>query len=170
MARWALDAPKLSCAINVTAPEPVTNRTFARELGRALHRPAFMPAPALALRLALGEMAGALLLSGQRAVPDHAERLGFTFRYRELPAALAAIFWAVSSFRSSVFGCRSSASVSVFGLRLSVFNRQPTTDNRRPTTHSIRREAPQRVGDLVGVRAGWRSRGRARTAHACPDR
>ena len=53
-------------------PNPVTNAEFARALGRAMHRPAFMPAPAFALRLMLGEMADALLLSGQRAVPASA--------------------------------------------------------------------------------------------------
>ena len=79
-------------AINATAPQPVTNAEFARALGRALHRPAFMPAPGFALRLLLGEMADALLLSGQRAVPAKAERLGFTFRYVQLDDALAAIF------------------------------------------------------------------------------
>ena len=57
----------------------MTNAEFARALGRALHRPAFMPAPGFALRLLLGEMADALLLSGQRAVPAKAERGGFRF-------------------------------------------------------------------------------------------
>ncbi len=70
----------------------VTNAEFARALGRAMRRPAFMPAPAFALRLLLGEMADALLLSGQRAVPARPERLGFTFRYPHLDPALAAIF------------------------------------------------------------------------------
>ena len=51
-----------------------------------------MPAPAFALRLMLGEMADALLLSGQRAVPAKAERLGFSFTYTHLDEALAAIF------------------------------------------------------------------------------
>jgi uncharacterized protein len=51
-----------------------------------------MPAPAFALRLLLGEMADALLLSGQRAVPAKAERLGFGFTYTQIDAALAAIF------------------------------------------------------------------------------
>lgn len=92
LVRWTLGASTGSVALNATAPEPVTNGTFARELGRALHRPAFVPAPAFALRVVLGEMADALLLSGQRAVPARAERLGFQFRYRRLPEALAAIF------------------------------------------------------------------------------
>ena len=70
----------------------MTNAEFARALGRALHRPAFMPAPAFALRLILGEMADALLLSGQRAIPAKAERLGFTFTHTRVDDALAAIF------------------------------------------------------------------------------
>jgi NAD dependent epimerase/dehydratase family enzyme len=70
----------------------VTNRDFVRALGRAMHRPAFMPAPGFALRILLGEMADALLLAGQRAVPQKAERLGFTFRYKTVGDALAAIF------------------------------------------------------------------------------
>jgi len=90
--RWAIDTPSASGAINATAPNPVTNAEFTRALGRALHRPAFLPAPAFALRLALGEMADALLLSGQNAVPAKAQQLGFRFRYPNLEEALSAIF------------------------------------------------------------------------------
>ncbi len=78
--------------MNATAPTPVTNRAFAAALGRALRRPAFMPTPGFALRLLLGEMADALLLSGQRAVPATALRLGFAFRFTAVEEALAAIF------------------------------------------------------------------------------
>ena len=92
MVRWAIQTPSVSGAINLTAPNPVTNADFARALGRVMHRPAFMPAPAFALRLMLGEMADALLLSGQRAVPQVAARQGFTFTYSQLDAALQAIF------------------------------------------------------------------------------
>ncbi len=92
LVRFALRTPALSGPINATAPAPVTNSEFARALGRALRRPALMPAPAVALRLLLGEMADALLLSGQRAVPARAQQHGFTFRYPELDAALAALF------------------------------------------------------------------------------
>jgi uncharacterized protein (TIGR01777 family) len=92
LVQWALHTPAASGAINGTAPNPVRNADFAHALGRALRRPAFMPAPAFALRLLLGEMADALLLSGQRAVPARAERLGFTFRYPQVDQALAAIF------------------------------------------------------------------------------
>ena len=92
LVRWAIDIPSVTGPVNATAPAPVTNAEFARALGRALHRPVFMPAPAFALRLLLGEMADALLLSGQRAVPAKAQRLGFTFRYYQLDDALRAIF------------------------------------------------------------------------------
>jgi uncharacterized protein (TIGR01777 family) len=71
---------------------PAAAAEFARALGRALHRPAFMPAPGFALRLLLGEMADGLLLSGQRAIPERAAGAGFEFRYPRLDAALAAIF------------------------------------------------------------------------------
>jgi len=92
LVRWAIATPAVTGAINVTAPNPVTNAEFARALGRALHRPAFMPAPAFALRLLLGEMADALLLAGQRAVPAKATASGFTFKYARLDDALRAIF------------------------------------------------------------------------------
>jgi uncharacterized protein len=92
LVQWAIATRVVSGAINATAPSPVTNAAFASALGRAMHRPAFMPAPAFALRLMLGEMADALLLSGQRVVPAKAQRLGFTFKYGELDEALRAIF------------------------------------------------------------------------------
>jgi uncharacterized protein (TIGR01777 family) len=92
LVRWVIDSPGVTNAVNATAPEPVANAEFARTLGRVLHRPAMLPAPAFALRAILGEMAGALLLSGQRAVPEAAERHGFAFRYRRLEPALRAIF------------------------------------------------------------------------------
>jgi uncharacterized protein len=76
----------------MTAPEPLRNRDFARALGRAMHRPAVMPAPAFALRLLFGEMAGEMLLGGQRVVPSRALREGFTFRYPTIDASLAANF------------------------------------------------------------------------------
>ncbi len=69
----------------------MTNAEFTKALGKAMHRPAFMPVPGFALKLLLGETADALLLSGQRAVPAKAERLGFTFSYPRLDEALQAI-------------------------------------------------------------------------------
>ena len=78
--------------LNATGPNPATNAEFAKALGHALKRPSFMPAPAFALRLALGEMADALLLSGQRVLPVRAADLGFAFRFADLDDALADIF------------------------------------------------------------------------------
>jgi hypothetical protein len=92
LVRFAIQTSAVVGALNATAPRPVTNREFARTLGRVLRRPAFMPAPGFALRLALGEMAEGLLLSGQRAIPAKAEQLGYTFAFRELELALRAIF------------------------------------------------------------------------------
>jgi len=97
MVRWSIATPTVSGPVNATSPAPVTNRAFASALGRAMHRPSFMPAPAFALRLMLGEMADALLLSGQRAVPAKAQRFGFTFKYAQLDDALRALFGPRSS-------------------------------------------------------------------------
>ncbi len=72
---------------NACAPEPVRNREFARRLGRALHRPAFLPVPGLLLRVGLGEMSD-LLLGGQRARPVRLLAAGFTFRFNDLQSAL----------------------------------------------------------------------------------
>jgi len=77
--------------VNAVAPEPVTNRVFTRALGRAVHRPAIVPAPGFAVRLALGELAEALLLTGQRVVPRVAAGLAFEFRFSELDRALGSL-------------------------------------------------------------------------------
>ena len=92
LVRFAIETPTASGAMNATAPEPVTNRAFAEALGRAMHRPSLLPAPGLALKLLLGEMAEGLLLSGQRAIPAKAARLGDRFPYVSLAAALADLF------------------------------------------------------------------------------
>lgn len=92
MVRWALSNSAVSGPLNATAPNPATNRWFAKTLGRVLRRPSFVPTPSLALRLALGEMAEELLLTGQRVLPAKAQSLGFTFRYPLLEPALRAIF------------------------------------------------------------------------------
>ena len=85
--RFLLEHETASGPFNLAAPRPVTWRGFARALGRALHRPSFLPAPAFALRLALGEMAEALL-TGRRVVPRRLSELGFGFRFPEVEAAL----------------------------------------------------------------------------------
>jgi len=92
MVRWAIDEPRINGPLNVTAPAPATNRELATALGTALRRPAFAPAPAFALRLLLGEMADALILSGQRVLPAKATRAGFQFRYPDLDSALQQMY------------------------------------------------------------------------------
>jgi uncharacterized protein (TIGR01777 family) len=92
LVRFVMHTPAASGAVNATAPNPVTSAEFAAALGRVMHRPAFMPAPAFALKLLLGgEMATALLLSGQRVVPARAEQLGFTFSFKNVEDALRSI-------------------------------------------------------------------------------
>jgi uncharacterized protein (TIGR01777 family) len=86
---WSIDRDATRGTYNATAPNPARNRDFARALGRVLHRPAFLPTPAIALRFALGsEMANEMLLGGQRVVPKHAENEGFEFAHADLDAAL----------------------------------------------------------------------------------
>lgn len=89
--RMLLETPEAAGAVNVCAPHPVTNHDFTRALGRALHRPAWIPLPKFAVKAALGEMAEALLLSGQKVVPERLQALEFDFRYPTLEQALAAI-------------------------------------------------------------------------------
>jgi uncharacterized protein len=83
----ALSDNRYTGPFNAVGPEPVMFKTFARSLGRALGKPAILPVPAFALRLLLGE-AAAMLLTGQRAVPDVAVANDFTFRFPDLAAAL----------------------------------------------------------------------------------
>lgn len=92
MIRWIIETPAVSGPINATAPHPVTNREFARAIGRAISRPSLMPAPAFALRLLLGEMADPLLLTGQRVIPAVAQAHGYHFRYPEIDIAMRGIF------------------------------------------------------------------------------
>jgi len=87
--QWVAEQKPVGGIYNATAPNPVRNRDFVRALGAALHRPALIPAPALALRVALGEMAGPLLLEGQRVIPVRAGREGFTFQYPSLESSLS---------------------------------------------------------------------------------
>src|SRR5437867_5092433 len=89
--RFAMEGAPVTGAINVVAPQPVRNAEFTKVLAKALHRPALFPAPAFALRLALGEMADALLLSGQRVAPERLQQLGYSFLHVELSKALNAV-------------------------------------------------------------------------------
>ncbi|MBJ7472407.1 MAG: DUF1731 domain-containing protein [Solirubrobacteraceae bacterium] len=83
----ALDSHRASGPINAVAPGIVTQAQFGRALGKILRRPAFAPAPALAVRLVTGQMAE-LILEGAGAVPAAARDLGYTFAFPELPSAL----------------------------------------------------------------------------------
>ena len=78
----------VSGPVNVVSPNPVTNRAFAKTLGKVLARPAVRPLPSFAARVAFGEMADALLLSSARCVPDKLNTCAYTFRYPELEDAL----------------------------------------------------------------------------------
>jgi len=86
---WALDTGSVSGVYNATAPNPVTNREFAKALGRALHRPALVPVPKLALKLRLGGELGEVAAGGQRALPRRALDQGYPFRFADIDSALA---------------------------------------------------------------------------------
>jgi uncharacterized protein (TIGR01777 family) len=91
MVRWLVDTPAIAGPVNVTAPHPVTNLQFSRALGRALHRPALLPAPRFAVRTIVGEMADAIFAS-QRALPGVALAYGYHFRYPEIDIAFRGIY------------------------------------------------------------------------------
>jgi uncharacterized protein (TIGR01777 family) len=84
----ALDDESWSGPVNAGVADPPTNRAFSRALGRALHRPAFAPIPALAVRLLYGDMA-AIVTDGQRIVPTRVLEHGYVFRHTELEEALS---------------------------------------------------------------------------------
>ena len=88
---FALENTSLARAVNVVAPNPVTNLEFTRSLGRALHRPTLLRVPAFALRLAFGEMAEATILQSERVLPARLRAARFEFEYPELDAALCAM-------------------------------------------------------------------------------
>jgi len=84
---WMLETETAHGAYNMVSPNPATNREFTKTLASVLHRPAVIPMPAPALKVALGEMAR-LLLTGQKAVPERLQQEGFGFQYPELKQAL----------------------------------------------------------------------------------
>lgn len=88
--RLAIENGSVRGTVNVVAPQPLQNAEFTKVLAKALRRPGLFPAPAFALRLALGEMADALLLSSQRVRPQALEKLGYRFLYPELSGAFHA--------------------------------------------------------------------------------
>lgn len=85
---WLIEQPAAAGTFNATCPQPVRNGDFTRELARALGRPAVLPAPAWALRLALGEMSH-LMLDSQRVLPTRTLELGYRFKFPDLRAILA---------------------------------------------------------------------------------
>jgi hypothetical protein len=88
---WFLGGPETVTYRHTDQLTHTSAADFARQLGRALRRPAYLPLPAFALRLLFGIMAEEMFLDGQRVLPKAAEASGYRFRYPELPAALAAI-------------------------------------------------------------------------------
>ena len=84
---FALDNEAVSGPVNVTAPEPVTNKELSKTLGRVLRRPAFAPVPALAVKTLYGDMAQ-IVTTGQRAMPGRLTELGYSFRQPDLESAL----------------------------------------------------------------------------------
>jgi uncharacterized protein (TIGR01777 family) len=88
MLLWATENNKVEGVFNVCAPEPVPQKDFARAMGRALSRPAFLPLPPAIFKLPLGEGASLMTMS-TRTLPERAQELGFEFEHAELDAALS---------------------------------------------------------------------------------
>ncbi|MGN6135886.1 MAG: TIGR01777 family oxidoreductase [Aureliella sp.] len=88
--------PACEGPFNIVAPEPVTNAEFTRQLAHAVHRMRFLPVPAFALRLGLGQMADAALLASCRAIPARLTELGFAFEYPTLESALLKLLHAAA--------------------------------------------------------------------------
>jgi hypothetical protein len=91
LVRWIVETAAVEGPVNATAPVPVTNRELARAIGRALHRPSLLPVPGFALRIAVGELADSIL-TGQRALPERAQALGYHFRYPDIDQAFRGLF------------------------------------------------------------------------------
>ncbi len=85
---YCIDHTQIKGPINCTAPNPVTNKEFTQQLGRALHRPTVFKMPGVLIKGLLGEMGHELLLSGLYVVPEKAEHYNYCFQYPELKTAL----------------------------------------------------------------------------------
>lgn len=90
--QFALENAQIAGPVNAVTPNPIRNSEFTRTLAKALHRPAFFPAPSFALRLVLGEMADALLLISQRVEPSRLVKAGYSFLQTDLGGALTEAF------------------------------------------------------------------------------
>jgi len=89
---WVLGNEKVSGVLNLTAPNPVTNKVFSKALGKALGRPAMVPVPGLTVDLMFGKEFGKILRGGQRVVPRRALDLGYEFEHPDLDEALSDLF------------------------------------------------------------------------------
>jgi uncharacterized protein len=87
---WALDNDQVSGVVNSTAPNPVTNKEFSKALGRALGRPAFLPAPTIAVAAIRGRELAEMVVGSARVMPRRAQDLGYRFRYEDIDSALTA--------------------------------------------------------------------------------
>jgi uncharacterized protein (TIGR01777 family) len=87
---FLLKHPEISGPINVCSPNPVRNKDLARALGKALHKPSFMPAPGFVIKLVLGEF-GSIILEGQKVIPGKLLVSGFAFQYPDIEKALQSI-------------------------------------------------------------------------------
>lgn len=89
--KYALENESISGPLNLTAPQPVTNKEFSSALGKTLGRPSWLPVPGFMLKIALGEF-GSVLLTGQRVLPEKVLKAAYKFKYPEINEALRAIF------------------------------------------------------------------------------
>ena len=88
--RFLIENSSARGVYNLTAPNPVTNKEFAKILGRVMRRPSFIPVPGFAMKLAFGEVAE-VALGGQNVIPRRLQEAGFEFRYPEVEPALRAL-------------------------------------------------------------------------------
>lgn len=92
LALYAAANEKIGGVVNATAPEPVTNRTFATALGRAMKRPSLVPLPGFVLQVVFGRMAEEVMLNGQKVRPKRAIDSGYVFRHPDIDGALGEVF------------------------------------------------------------------------------
>ncbi|MBW8041133.1 MAG: TIGR01777 family protein [Planctomycetes bacterium] len=90
--RFLMENPDCAGPFNLTHPNPILSKDFYTLLGKAMHRPAFFPMPAFALKLVLGEMASEMLLPSIKAVPQKLLEAGYKFKFPDLSAAIENIF------------------------------------------------------------------------------
>jgi len=102
--RFLIESADCEGPFNVTAPEPIRSKDFYNLLGKAMHRPAFFPMPAFALKLALGEMAGELLLPSTRVVPKKLLEAGYEFTFPDPAAAFSDILKASGAKNRTLHG------------------------------------------------------------------